>query len=470
MCGIVGIVSNGDPVAPDLVFSLRQLQHRGKDSAGIATYDKDDIVVRKGIGTVEIVFGANGIHEIQGTAGIGHVRYSTAGGGTVAHGHPYEGSFLGKKFALGHNGNLVQTESLFERCKRAGYPELQHVSSVEEVTDTQLIVLMIAHSNESNFKMALSSALDSVEGTYSIVALYDGVVYACRDYSGNRPLVIGSGRGISVVVSESAVCDTLGVSFEREISPGEIVSLSPGKYPDKCRMHSENLHNSARRQESLCSFEHIYFLRPDTIFDGKRAQIVRERLGRTLWEEHKHKVKNATAVIPVPDSGLAAAIGFSEASGKPLKQALIRYHYSGRTFIDLHDKREKGLQIKFGIVPEHIQGKSVCVVDDSLVRATTMRKIVSMLKGIGGAAEVIVCISAPLYIEPCYYGIDTYRVKNELAAKRHRGDIEGIRKEIGADALYYLSIEGLRSALQDVNDPRRYCYACFTGEYPIPIV
>ncbi len=469
MCGIVGIVSNGDSVAPDLVFSLRQLQHRGKNGAGLVTSDGEEFFSRKGLGTVEVVFGSNGIHEMRGRVGIAHVRYSTTGEGSIAHTHPYEGIFREKKFALAHNGNLVQLEALLVRLQSKGYPELAAIRSIEEISDTQLITLMLTHSEEGTFLDALRSVLNSVQGTYSIVALYDGQVYACRDHSGNRPLVIGSGRGISVVVSESAVCDTLGIRMEREVAPGEVVILTPGIYPKHCTNTSDKLFNRSGANQAHCSFEHIYFLRPDSVFDGKRAQIVRENLGRALWKEHKDKIGGVTAVVPVPDSGLAAGIGFSEESGIPLTQALIRYHYSGRTFIDLHDKREKGLQMKFGLIPEHVNGKNIFVLDDSLVRATTMRKLVSMAKD-AGAARVDVGISSPLYIEPCHYGIDTYRVHNELAAKRHRGDVEGIRKEIRADGLYYLSVDSLQKVLADSAAPNRYCYACFTGKYPIPIV
>lgn len=467
MCGVVGIVSNGDPVMFDIFLGLRALQHRGKESAGSATYDGLQYFPVRGMGTVAQVFANNGLKQYKGPSGIGHVRYSTTGTSSIENAHPFEGVFCGDLFYLAHNGNLVNTQELIKICAGRGMTHLSGMP-LESLTDSALIVALISSSQKTEFYAALSESVRLLRGTFSLVILYKEFVYGVRDVSGNRPLVYAEGRGIGVLASESALSTTLNIRYVREIAPGEIVRMAPAAYPASPHIESvETIYGGSR---AFCVFEHIYFLRPDSSFVGLRAQLVRECLGKRLWEEHRDHI-DADVVISVPDSGNAAAQGFSLASGIPRRDGLMRSH-TERTFNDLYDRREVGLQIKFGIIPEHISGKRVCVVDDSLVRASTMRKIVGVLRE-AGAAAIYVMISAPLYTDPCYYGIDTYRVKDELAAKRHRGDIEGIRKEIRADKLCYLSTAGLSLVMQEMTGragaESEYCMACFTGKYPMPI-
>ncbi len=458
----------GAPVVYDLFLGNRAQQNRGKESAGLATFDGIEYHVHRGMGRAEVAFKDCDLTQFPGTAGISHVRYSTTGASTLANAHPIESVFNGEPFFIAHNGNLVNISELERICTDRGYSE--NNSKEFSPTDTSFIAALIASSSCNIFEDALVETLHLLKGTFSMVVLYRGTVYGIRDSSGNRPLTIAYGRGVVLFASESAIATTLNLRARYEVDPGGILAVSPSVYPDApiCRVVGKLPEN----KKALCVFEHIYFLRPDSMFDGMRAQLVREALGRELWEEYKNRV-SADVVISVPDSGNAAAQGFSSASGIPRVDGLIRHHEAGRTFNDLYDRRELGLQIKFGIIPEHIVGKRIFVVDDSLVRATTIKKIIRLLKK-AGAIETHVMISSPLYTDPCYYGIDTYRVKNELAARRHFGNTESICDEIDANSLYYLSVEGVNRALIKVsglpNCHTKYCFACFTGKYPIPLI
>lgn len=468
MCGIVGMVSNGANVVHDLFLGNRAQQNRGKESAGLATFDGAIYHVHRGMGRAEVAFKECNLTQFPGTAGISHVRYSTTGASTLANAHPIQNLFRGELFYIAHNGNLVNVSELKLICLKRNFSIDNPPESPP--TDTSFVAALIASSSCNTFESALIETLLLLKGTFSMVVLYRDTVYGIRDSSGNRPLIMAHGRGVLVFASESAVATTLGLRVHSEIEPGSVLAISPSLYPDApvCRVVGK----LPETQQALCVFEPIYFLGPESNFDGMRAQLVREALGRELWNEHKNNV-SADVVISVPDSGNAAAQGFSLASGIPRMDGLIRHHEAGRTFNDLYDRREIGLNIKFGIIPEHIMGKRVFVVDDSLVRATTIRKIVRLLKK-AGAKEIHVMISSPLYTDPCYYGIDTYRVQNELAARRHHGDINSICDEIDADSLHYLSVEGVKRALVVVSNsadcPVKYCFACFTGKYPIPLV
>ena len=338
-----------------------------------------------------------------------------------------------------------------ETLERNGYP-------FTTTTDTEFIAALIHYSKKDTFEDALRDALGGVEGTYSIVALYRDKVFGVRDPSGNRPLVIGEGRGMIVLVSESAACDVLDIRVVRDVAAGEMIVVDPN-------VNGWYSHRQPAT-EKFCIFEFVYFLRPDSKFGGKRVILVREEMGRTLWQEHPVE---ADIVVPIPDSGSAAAAGLAEEARLPLKQlGLFRSHYVGRTFIEPIKERVRALNIKLNPIREIVEGKRIVLVDDSIVRASVIKRVIRQLRG-KGAAEIHVRISSPPYIAPCFYGIDTYRVDKELIAQRLGGDVEAIRREIGADTLGYLSIGGLKKAVSGDAAHPGFCDACFTGNYHIPI-
>lgn len=460
MCGILGIASQETDVAEDLYLSLWSLLHRGKESSGIVTYDGASYHPEKGMGTVEVVFGGDTLSRLKGRIGIGHVRYSTTGESSLKNAQPIEGSFKSTPFWIAHNGNLTNTETLRKECEERGY-------FFKTSTDTEVIAALIYFSGAPNFEDALKRALRKIEGTYALTILSKDTLYAVQDETGNRPLSMGQGRGLTVFASESAAFDVLGIKYVRDIKVGEIIAVSlespllPSEIPFRNRKDAP---------ERPCIFEYVYFLRPDSKWYERRAQVVREHMGRILWKECPIE---ADVIVPVPDSSNFMGAGLSKESGIPLEMALFRSHYVGRTFIEpVQARRTKEMRIKLNIIPELVQGKKVVVGDDSIVRGTSIKRAISLVRE-GGAKEVHVRISSPQYISPCYYGIDTYRVKNELIAKNHAGNIEEIRKEIGADSLYYLSLEGMKRAVTDARDDEhralQFCDACFTGNYHIPI-
>jgi len=462
MCGVLGLVAKAEEAAEDIYAGLWSLQHRGKESAGIATFNGSAYFVKRGMGTVEVVFGNDALASLKGQSGIGHVRYSTTGGSTIENAQPVEGNFRGGSFWIAHNGNLVRTEKIRKDCEEKGY-------IFKTATDTEIIAALIHYSEHNKFLEALKEALSKVEGTYALTVLYKNDVYGARDKSGNRPLSIGFGRGILVFTSESSSCDVLAVQVLRDVYPGELVILRQ----DPFCVQFDKISNPPQVGFSCqkpCIFEYVYFLRPDSVFMNRRVQLVREEMGRRLWRESK---VSADIVVAVPDSGNFAASGVAEESRLPLVSALFRSHYVGRTFIEpLHERREKGLRIKLNIIPELVVGKRVVVVDDSIVRATVIKRVIKMLRE-AGAKEIHVRISSPPYRYPCYYGIDTYKVGEKLVAARHENDVEAIRKEIGADSLAYLSMMSLKGAIAEAREDglgkNNFCDACFSGNYHIPI-
>ena len=456
MCGIVGMVSTQE-VSKRLYLGLWSLQHRGKESAGIVTYDGITYHEQREMGTVEVALdGQKKLSCLRGKSGIGHVRYSTTGGSSIENVQPIVGSFRGVPFWIAHNGNLVNVEEWKPSCEELGY-------SFCTTTDTEVIAALIHFSQKPNFESALVEALKKISGTYSLVILYLNTVYGVRDASGNRPLIYGCNptKDTFMLASETATCDVLGFKFVREICPGEIFKLG-GSFL------SSSVADLPQSEKKFCLFEYIYFQRPDSILMGRRIQLAREAMGRALWFEQP---VDADIVVAVPDSGNAAAKGLAKASGLSLEDAFLRSHYIGRTFIEpIKDQREEKLRIKLNIIPEIVAGMRVVVVDDSIVRATVAKRVVQMLRE-AGAAEIHFRVSSPPYQYPCYYGIDTYKVVDDLVAKRHAGDIELIRKEIGADSLYHLSLEGVKKAVIAVGvEPLAqgdFCDACFTGDYQI---
>jgi amidophosphoribosyltransferase len=448
-CGVFGVF--GHPEAAKFTYlGLYALQHRGQESAGIVTTDGAELFARKGMGLVEEVFPAEVLAGLPGAAAIGHTRYSTAGDTSLANAQPIVIDCNKGKLALGHNGNL--TNALEWRRK------LEHRGSIFQTTsDTEVIVHLIARSPARNLPGAIGDALNQVEGAYSLLALTRDELYAIRDPRGFRPLVLGrlrapagAGPDAWMVASETCALDLVDAEYVREIEPGEMVRISRGGL--------ESIRFAPEKPHQYCIFEHVYFSRPDSVVFGRPVNESRERLGRLLAREHPVP---ADCVVPVPDSGVPAAIGYAHESGIPFRMALIRNHYIGRTFIEPEQSiRDFGVKLKLNPVRRMLEGQRVVLVDDSIVRGTTSRKIVRLVRE-AGAAEVHLRISCPPILSPCYYGIDT-PTKLELIAAQQ--SVEEIRRFIGADSLGYLSLDGLRQAVGDADGS--FCSACFTGNYP----
>ena len=450
MCGIAGIVAR-EPVAPLLYLAGWSLQHRGQESAGMATFDGENHFAKRDMGTVEAVFGGNALEELKGEAGIAHTRYSTMGSSSLENVQPVKGEFRGDPFWIAHNGNLTKFEGLALEAKTAGY---QFTSG----TDTEIIAALIHFSKERTFEGALKATLQRITGTYALAILYKNTVFGVRDPTGNRPLIIGQGKDMMLVASETATCDVLGVQFLREVEPGETIVLD----------HSaKNWYRVDHRphQRLPCLFEFVYFQRPDSKLEGRRAQSVRVKTGRCLWQDHPAK---ADIVVPVPDSGTSVALGVAEESKLPFVMTFFRSHFVGRTFLKpLQAERTKGLNIKLNAIPELVLGRRIVLVDDSIVRANVMKGVIAKLR-CAGAREIHVRIGSPPYMWPCHYGIDTSRIEGELVAARNGGNVESIRREIGADSLEYLGLKRLKQAIAG-RSGLKFCDACFSGNYHIPI-
>ncbi|HVB57390.1 MAG TPA: amidophosphoribosyltransferase [Candidatus Acidoferrales bacterium] len=445
-CGVFGVF--GHPEAAKLTYlGLYALQHRGQESAGIASSDGADLHFHKSLGHVQEIFTPEVIARLPGSSAIGHTRYSTAGDTTVINAQPVVIDCNKGKIALGHNGNLTNAIEVRRR--------LEHRGSIFQTTsDTEVIVHLVARSTARNLVGALADALNQVEGAYSLLLLTRDEMYAIRDPRGFRPLVLGRIDGAWVAGSETCAFDLIDAEYVREVEPGEMVRIS--------RSGIESIHFAPEKQHQYCIFEHVYFSRPDSLVFGRPVNQSRERLGRLLAQEHP---VDADIVTPVPDSGVPAAVGYAEESGIPFRMALIRNHYVGRTFIEPEQSiRDFGVKLKLNPVRRLLEGKRVVLVDDSLVRGTTSRKIVRLVRE-AGASEVHVRISCPSTISPCYYGIDTPR-RDELIASQH--SVEEIRQFLSADSLGYLSLDSLRTAVEDSEG--KFCTSCYTGSYPTELV
>ncbi len=444
-CGVFAVY--GHPEAAKLTYlGLYALQHRGQESAGIAVSNGNSLVCHKGMGHVNEVFTPAVLENLSGPLAIGHTRYSTAGDTDLRNAQPLTVSCQKGQVALAHNGNLVNASSIRRELEARG-------DIFQSTSDTEVILHFFARSKQAGVPESLADALDKVEGAYSLVALFKDSVFAIRDPRGFRPLCLGRLGDAYVVASETCAFDLIDASFVRDVEPGEMVML------DSRGLTS--LRFAPPAQPAQCIFEHVYFSRPDSIIFGRPVQASREMLGRLLAREHPAE---ADIVVPVPDSGVAAAIGFAEESGIPLKFGLIRNHYVGRTFIEPSQAiRDFGVKLKLNPVRSLLEGKRIVLVDDSIIRGTTSRKIVGIVRE-AGAREVHVRISCPPTISPCFYGIDT-PTRRELIASTH--NVEEIREHIGADTLGYLSIEGMRQAVGDTQG--RYCLACYTDNYPTTI-
>lgn len=464
MCGVNGEVRRQGDVAPDLYVACIKNQHRAHDTSGIVTYDGNEYHLRRGKGEVANVFSRKSLARLKGSSGIGHVRWTTVGDINLQNAHPIRGIFRGKSFYIGHNGQLTDQAALKSRF--AYYRR-------DVTTDTKFIAALITSSQTLDFEDALQYACSVLKGTYSMVVLYGDTVYAIRDSTGNRPLVLGKSKDALVVSSETVSFNPLDVEYVDEVHPGEIVALR------RETMDFEHIPIKTVPSEMLiglkfCLFEMIYILHPASIFLGRTVELVRERMGRLLYEAHP---LDADIVFGVPDSGLAGARGYAKASGIPEEYGIIRSHYSGRVFIDPVAERTQKHRIKHDVVRELVLGKKVCVVDDSIIEGATSKKIVTLLKQ-NGAEKVYLLSCAPQAMNACHYGVATGPEHRRLIAKDHGGDIEAIRKELGADALGYGSVTDTIRAVIDTKpvikdypqlSDHNFCVACFTGQYPIPI-
>jgi amidophosphoribosyltransferase len=449
-CGVFAIY--GHPEAANLTYlGLYALQHRGQESAGIATSDGRDIRIHKDMGHVADIFTPERIACLPGDLAIGHTRYSTAGDTVLLNAQPFLVACNKGQIAVAHNGNITNAGELRRELEREG-------SIFQASSDTEVILHLVARSRERTLAGALREALLQLEGAFSLVFLARDRVIVARDPHGFRPLAFGemkaNGGKAYVFASETCAFDLINAQYINDVEPGEMVCIGPeGMTRERFAPEGPHAH---------CVFEHVYFSRPDSIVFGRPVEESRENLGRLLARESGVE---ADVVVPVPDSGVAAAIGYATESGIPFRQALIRNHYVGRTFIEPSQAiRDFGVKLKLNPVRHLLEGKRVILVDDSIVRGTTSRKIVRMVRN-AGATEVHLRISCPPTVSPCFYGVDTPR-ESELIAANH--SVEEIREFVEADSLAYLSLDALRRAVAD--DKNQFCYACYTRNYPTDLV
>ena len=442
-CGICAVTGHAD--ASNLVYlGLYALQHRGQESAGIAAFDGRELRWHKEMGYVAEIFDRERLAKLPGSTAVGHVRYSTAGDSLLANAQPVVAKTRRGALALAHNGNLVNALRLRHQLELEG-------AIFQSTSDSEVFLHLIARSQAPSVEKALIEAVDAAVGAFSVAIICDGRLFAARDPHGFRPLVLGRLDEAWVVASETCAFDLLGARLVREVLPGEVVELA-GEEPRVLRPGSPGPH-------AFCVFEHVYFARPDSVVFGEDVAPVRERLGQQLAREHP---VTADVVVPVPDSGVAAATGFARESGVPFVMGLVRNHYIGRTFIEPRQSiRHFGVKIKLNPVRALVAGKRVVLVDDSIVRGTTSRKIVMMLKS-AGAAEVHLRVSSPPTAHPCFYGIDTPERRELIAANQ---TIDEVRAYVGADSLGYLSEAGMLSCLR--TPAANFCTACFSGNYRV---
>ena len=448
-CGVFGVWAPGEEVAKLTFYGLYALQHRGTESAGIATSDGSRILVYKDMGLVSQVFTESDLATLPGDLAIGHCRYSTTGSSTWVNAQPTLRPTKYGTLALAHNGNLTNTGDLAELVQKL---EPSNAREGGATTDTEIMTALISLQNEKNVEASAMTVLPQLEGAFSLVFMEEHTLYAARDRHGVRPLVLGKLENGWVVASESAALDIVGAAFVREIEPGEFVAI------DANGVRSERW---AVAEPKGCLFEYVYLARPDTTIAGQGIHATRVRIGERLAKEAPVE---ADLVIPVPESGTPAAIGYAKGSGIPFGIGLVKNSYVGRTFIQPSQTiRQLGIRLKLNPLREIIEGKRIVVVDDSIVRGNTQRAIVRMLRE-AGAREIHVRISSPPVKWPCFYGID-FATRAELVASGL--EVEEIRRSIGADSLGYVSLEGLIESTQI--DENKLCGACFTGQYPIKI-
>lgn len=447
-CGVFGTWAPGEDVAKLAYYGLYALQHRGQEAAGIAVSDGASVVVYKDIGLVSQVFDESTLSSLRGHIAVGHCRYSTTGGSTWENAQPsFRTTRAGVSIALGHNGNLVNTSELAKRAKEIGVAGMSGTS-----TDSDLVTALLAAKPDISIEQAAIELLPTLRGAFCFVFMDEHTLYAARDANGVRPLVLGRLERGWVVASETAALDIVGASFVREVEPGELLAID-----------ADGLRSTrwATPNPKGCLFEYVYLARPDTTISGRGVHAARVEVGRRLARECP---ADADLVIPTPESGTPAAIGYAEESGIPYGQGLVKNAYVGRTFIQPSQTiRQLGIRLKLNPLRDVIRGKRLVVVDDTIVRGNTQRALVRMLRE-AGALEVHVRISAPPVKWPCFYGID-FASPAELVASGL--DIDGVRASIGADSLGYVSLPELIKATEQ--PANRLCTACFTGEYPIEL-
>jgi amidophosphoribosyltransferase len=444
-CGVVAVY--GHPEASTLAYlGLYALQHRGQESAGIVASNGDALIAHRGMGQVADIFTQDILSRLEGRLAIGHNRYSTSGSTVLRNCQPFVVEWSRGALAVAHNGNLVNADALRAQLEQRG-------SIFQSTVDSEVIIHLIAQSTGATLIDRIVDALSQVRGAYSLVFLTEDKIIAARDPDGFRPLVIGRVGDATVIASETCALDLVDAVYEREVEPGEIVVVG--------ERGIESVRAFPRLPSHHCVFEYVYFARPDSLIFGRNVYEVRKGLGRELARESHVP---ADIVIPVPDSGVPAAIGYAEEAGLPFEMGLIRNHYVGRTFIEPSSSiRHFGVKVKLNALREVLKGKRVIVVDDSIVRGTTSRKLVHMLRA-AGATEVHVRISSPPTTHPCFYGIDTPN-REELIASSH--SVAEIRDYLGADSLAYLSPSGLFGFNR--GDNAGFCDACFTGRYAVPV-
>lgn len=438
-CGVVGCYGV-EGAALQACQALMSLQHRGQQGCGIATFDAGTLHLHKGAGLVREVFGGKELSELPGTAGIGHVRYPTTEVGGAENLQPFRLTGKTGMFALAHNGNIVNADSIRARIEAMGH-------LLRSTSDSELFAILVGMGSQGWTENILS-AVHQLDGAFSTVILTPDALYACRDKYGLRPLSVGRLGNGWIVASETCALEFIGAEFVRDIEPGELV-----------RIDAEGIRSFFHSRSSdrvMCSMEYIYFARPDSEIEGCGVHAFRKRTGALLWSEHPVE---ADLVMCIPESGMSAAIGYAEASGLPLEMGLLKNMYVARTFIQPSQAlRDIGVRMKLSPVRSIVNGKRLVVIDDSIVRGTTSRQIVQLLRS-AGAREIHMRIASPVYAWPCFYGIDT-GTRDQLIGARM--DVESIRAFIGADSLHYLSVE----ALSEAAGGRRLCTACFDGRYP----
>jgi len=447
-CGVFGIYGPGLDVSRLTYYGLYALQHRGQESAGIAVTDGQGIKLHKNMGLVPEVFAEDVLARMKGSMAIGHVRYSTTGSSLVVNAQPLVAYYAKGMIALAHNGNLTNIAELRSTLTSGG-------SVFQTTNDSEAIVNLIARYGQSKIEDALLKCMVDIKGAYSLVVMTEDKLIGVRDPLGMRPLCLGKLGDAYVLASESCALDTVGAELIRDVEPGEIVIIDA--------QGVNSIKKMAAAKQALCVFEYIYLARPDSIMDGFQVSQVRREMGRQLAREYPVDVD---IVISVPDSGTAAARGYSEEAGIPFEEGLMKNRYIGRTFIQPNQEmRELAVRLKLNPIKNVLRDKKVLMVDDSIVRGTTSGKMVKMVRD-AGAKEVHMCVSSPPILHPCYYGVDTSARKELIAA---RMSVEEIRNFIGADGLHYLSLEGLLKVFgKDINHGT-FCTACFNNDYPTEI-
>jgi amidophosphoribosyltransferase len=450
-CGVIGIFAPNEDVARMTFFGLYALQHRGQEAAGIAVADGRAMSIHKGVGLVSQVFTQPVMERLNGHYAIGHTRYSTTGSSSERNVQPFMIETMHGPLALAHNGNLVNSAELRDELMQQGV-------GLSSSSDTEVMTMMLARNGGKTWEERIKHAMQKWIGAYSLVILTRDSVYAVRDPWGFRPLCIGLlPSGGHAVASETGALQTLGCEAIRDVKPGEIVALSNSALTVTQALPMVE-------PTAMCVFEHIYFARPDQIWGGIGVHKVRQRLGEELAREFGSEVgREADVVIPVPDSSVPAAIGFSHVSGIPYNDGFIKNRYVGRTFIEPTDSlRKRGVALKFNVINENVRDKRVVMIDDSIVRGNTTGPLIKLLRN-AGAKEVHVAITCPPIAHPCFMGVDMGRHEDLIAYNR---SVDEIREYVNADSLHYLSVDGMMRAIQRQDG---FCQACFTGQYPIPV-